>query len=333
MAEQEKTKSGKDAQQSSREPKLSKVAVAAGLCAGLMFVLLLCLCSCSRQAGSGADNAIDVGVMSFNIRTGTADDGENNWSKRRGLAFDVIRDYGADVVGLQEAVRFQKDDIREALPEYAEKGVGRDGATRWQPNCILYRSDRLEVDESDTFWFSDTPEVAGSSHWGNAYIRMCTWARFVEKSSGRTFYVYNLHLDNVSQPSREKSVELLVRRISNRKHNDPVIVTGDFNSGENNPVILYMKGEASLETAGTGESSNADGMVDTFRVLHPDAVDVGTCGGFGGRRNREKIDYIFAQAGTRVLDAQIVHTNDNGRYPSDHFPVTAKVLLDAKVKH
>ena len=190
MAEQEKTKSGKDTQQSSREPKLSKVAVAAAFCAGLMFVLLLCLCSCSRPSGADADNALDVGVMSFNIRVGTANDGENNWSKRRGLAFDVIRDYGADVVGLQEAVRFQIDDIREALPEYDETGVGRDdGTTRGEHCCILYRSDRLEVDESDTFWFSDTPEVPGSSHWGNAYIRICTWARFVEKSSGRAFYV------------------------------------------------------------------------------------------------------------------------------------------------
>ncbi|GAI64347.1 unnamed protein product, partial [marine sediment metagenome] len=32
---------------------------------------------------------------------------------------------------------------------------------------------RFNVDESGTFWFSDTPQVPGSSHWGNACVRIC----------------------------------------------------------------------------------------------------------------------------------------------------------------
>ena len=72
-----------------------------------------------------------------------------------------------DVIGLQEALRFQIDAIREALPVYAEIGVGReDGKTKGEYSGILYRTDRLLLAEAGTFWLSDTPEVPGSMTWG-----------------------------------------------------------------------------------------------------------------------------------------------------------------------
>jgi endonuclease/exonuclease/phosphatase family metal-dependent hydrolase len=188
------------------------------------------------------------------------------------------------------------------------------------------------VDESGTFWFSDTPEVPGSSHWGNACVRICTWARFVEKKSGRAFYVFNLHLDHVSQPSREKSAVLLAQRVHHRKYKDPFVVTGDFNTGENNPVVKYLKCKTSLSGADGRESNNPVPMVDTFRVLHPDAKDVRTAHGFRGNRKGNKIDYVFTPPGVEVLEAQILYDNVDGRYPSDHFPVTARLRLPAAGK-
>src|SRR5688500_8012208 len=67
-------------------------------------------------------------VMSFNIRYGTAKDGDNHWSERREMLFEVIRERDADVVGLQEALAFQIDEIVAAVPGYAVIGVGRDDA-------------------------------------------------------------------------------------------------------------------------------------------------------------------------------------------------------------
>jgi endonuclease/exonuclease/phosphatase family metal-dependent hydrolase len=62
-------------------------------------------------------------------------------------------------------------------------------------------------------------------------------------------------------------------------------------------------------------------------VLHPDAAEVGTFNGFKGDRSGEKIDYVFVPAGVKVLEAKILHNNVDGRYPSDHFPVVARVRL------
>jgi endonuclease/exonuclease/phosphatase family metal-dependent hydrolase len=278
------------------------------------------------------ENDVMLQAMSFNIRYGTAHDGENRWEKRKELVFEVLRQQQPDAAGLQEALRFQIDQIRQALPVYQEIGVGRDdGKEKGEYSVILYRQDRFQAEESGTFWFSDTPEVAGSRHWGNSNVRICSWVRLIEKKSGRAFYIYNLHLDHQSQPSREKSVQLLAQRIRERKHPDPVIVMGDFNAEEDNPAVLYLQGSHAF----AGEAGNPGGnpvpLVDSFRLLHPEVSKAGTFHGFEGRNEGGKIDYIFVSPDVPVQKAEIVSMQKDGRYPSDHFPVTAQIILPGEI--
>ncbi len=251
-------------------------------------------------------------VMSFNIRYGTADDGENHWTRRRDQLFDLIRRHDPDVVGLQEALHAQIEEILAAVPGYAYVGVGRaDGRRDGEYAAILYRTSRLDVRRSDTFWFSDTPAVVASRSWGNRIERICTWAYF-EDRQGAPFYLYNVHLDHQSQPSREKSAALLLRAIADRDPEAPVIVTGDFNAGEQNPATRAMLAV----------------LRDSFRVRHPGAAEVGTFTGFTpGRTTGDKIDYVFVDAGIEVLEADILREARDGRYPSDHFPVVARIRV------
>jgi len=270
-------------------------------------------------------------VMSFNIRYGTAQDGDNQWSARRDMLFDLVRAQNADVIGLQEALDFQIREIAAAAPGYAIVGVGRDDAlAKGEFSAILFRTDRLHVAESGTFWFSDTPEVPASKSWGNNITRICTWARFIDRD-GRGFWHFNLHLDHQSQPSRERSTELLRRRIEARAFpHEPVVVTGDFNVGEGNPALRALVA-APASAAASGQA--AAPLVDTYRVAHPDERVVGTFSGFKfGQVNGEKIDYVLVQPGTEVLSAAIIRTGRNDRYPSDHFPVVARVRLPLEIK-
>jgi endonuclease/exonuclease/phosphatase family metal-dependent hydrolase len=118
--------------------------------------------------------------------------------------------------------------------------------------------------------------------------------------------------DHVSQPAREKSVVLLLDRIARRSPALPVVVTGDFNTGEASPATLTM----TLQ------------LRDSFRIVHPGATEVGTANQFKqGMTGGEKIDYIFVQPGAEVLSADIIRSATDGRYPSDHFPVTARIRL------
>ena len=294
------------------------------MCAFLFWTILPGLCCASA---SGAGN-LELRVMTFNIRYGSANDGENHWKNRKEMVFDVIRNHPSDVVGLQEALRFQMDEIRQAHPVYGEIGVAReDGYEEGEYSSVLYRTDRFGVGESGTFWLSDTPEIAGSNTWGAACVRICSWARLIDTKTGKAFYIYNLHMDHVSQPSREKSAVLLAERIKNRRFKDPFVVTGDFNAGENNPVIQYLKSEISVDGPDGRKVKTSVPMIDTFRVLHPDVKDVRTSHGFRGGKQGNKIDYIFAPPGTKVLEAEILYDNIDGRYPSDHYPVDARFYL------
>jgi endonuclease/exonuclease/phosphatase family metal-dependent hydrolase len=232
------------------------------------------------------------------------------------MLFEVIREASPDLLGLQEALDFQIDEILAAVRGYAVIGVGRDdGAEKGEYSAILFRTERFHVAEAGTFWFSDTPSVPGSKSWGNQITRIASWARLIDRD-GRGLYHFNLHLDHQSQPSRERSTVLLRGRIDTRSVPDPVIVTGDFNVGETNPALATL-------TGGT-----APPFVDTFRVMHPDVKDAGTFSNFKfGFHGTDKIDYILVPPGTGVMSAEIVRFSRNNRYPSDHFPVTARVRL------
>jgi endonuclease/exonuclease/phosphatase family metal-dependent hydrolase len=273
------------------------------------------------QSGcTNTDAPPEINVMSFNIRYGTAQDGDNHWDNRREMVFHIIRQHSPDVIGIQEALRFQLDEIGAEFPEYSELGIGRDGGTEGEYSAILFRRDRFELGASGTFWLSDTPEVP-SITWGNACVRICTWGRFIDEPSGSAFYLYNTHLDHQSQPSREKSVRLISEMIQSRSHRDPIILTGDFNAGEDNPAIEYLKSEREVKGA------TCVPLIDTYREINPDETNVGTFNGFVGSTDRGKIDYIFVGEGSKTLQALIDRTMPGGRCPSDHFPVTARLRL------
>ena len=277
----------------------------------------------ARGAGDANDSGlVDLKMMTFNIRYANPADGVNAWPNRRNLVYQVIRDQNLDTVGLQEALVAQVHDLEAALPEFHRIGVGRDdGVNAGEFSAILYRASRFDVESSGTFWFSDTPEVPGSSSWGNASIRICTWGRFVEHGTGRAFYQFNVHLDNVSEPANEKSVQLLMARVVQRQFpTDPFIVTGDFNSSESQPPVRYMTGAAPIATM-----ANPIPTVDSFRQLYPNATGIGTFHNFVGGTGGDKIDFIFMGPGERAVAAEIIHTQQNGLYPSDHYPVTATI--------
>ena len=277
---------------------------------------------CRTTEGETA-GGLDLQIMTFNIRNGRANDGENDWIRRNLFVSDVIDQYSPDVLGIQEAFRFQLDELTQRLPEYGLVGIGRDSGTAGEYSAILYQKKRFDVSESGTFWLSDTP-AKPSRHWGSACLRICTWAHFTDRASKRSFYVYNTHLDHESQQAREKGVQLIMKYIEERTHQDPFVLTGDFNADEDNPVFENLKGiESSVSPAGTE-------LVDSFRMLHPNKKPAGTFHDFRGGLDGPKIDYILVTPDTRTLEASIVTINRNGCYPSDHFPVTAQLRFEQK---
>ncbi len=252
-----------------------------------------------------------IRALSFNIRYGTANDGAHAWAHRRGHVVTVIRDHAPHLIGFQEALRFQLDALEQRLHRYQEIGVGRDdGKTAGEYAALWVDTLRLGVVASGTFWFSDTPEVPGSKHWGNGITRISTWARLVDRATGDTLRVYNNHWDHQSQPSRERSAALLLERIAaDGSPRDGIVVLGDFNADETNPASRAMV------------SSTRTPLRDTFRAVHPAAKGVGTFNGFRGDSTEGKIDFVLADPRWTVVGAGIDRRRFGLLWPSDHFPV------------
>lgn len=278
-------------------------------------------------AENSAADGMNLKIMSFNIRRGTAADGKNHWVYRRKLVIEVLTRYLPDIVGLQEALDFQMEEISAMLPGYAKIGAGNLGGREGMHNAIFYNEERFDLTEEKTFWFSDTPDIPGSKGWGNSIPRICTWVRLVEKRSGRAFYFYNAHLDHLSLKSRKKSVVYLIRQIRERQFREPFILVGDFNAREKSAPIQYLKGIHLLKTKPKRRVLNPDPLVDTFRVCYPDLRKVVSFHGYHRFIFRLKIDYIFVPPSVRVDDAEIIQLRWKRRYPSDHFPLFAEIHI------
>lgn len=269
---------------------------------------------CLAQEPTGEPG--DLRVMSFNVRYGTADDGDDAWARRRELVAAVIRDFGPDIAGLQEALRFQLDEIGTALSGYGALGVGRDdGREAGEYAAILYRAARFVPLDWGTFWLSDAPETPGSATWGNLIPRVCTWAILEERSSGLEFLVLNAHLDHESAFSRERAVALIATRAKELGEGRNLILMGDFNAPAASPPMAWLRGES--------DASGSPHLRDAFAIAHPDSTDPGTFHGFTGAASGGRIDAILVSDDWTVREAGIVRAGRDGRFPSDHFPVTA----------
>ena len=273
-----------------------------------------------------------IHFMSFNLRCGTADDGLDSWPYRRQMVSDLIRREMPDFLGTQEMQGPQSEFLQKELPKYAVLQKERDAkpTARSEMSGLFYRKDRWTLDPKDqgTFWLSETPEVPGSMGPKAGCPRVVTWGRFFEKDpatkkeTGRSIYVYNTHFDHRSDTARMQAAQLIAERMSKREQPEiPAVMMGDLNANEQSQPICYLLGK-------TTEKQPPLHLVDPFRMLHPAEKTVGTFTGFEfGKLDHAKIDYLFTTPDLKPLEAQILRDAKDGRYPSDHFPITLKVIF------
>lgn len=246
-------------------------------------------------------------VMTYNLRLNTPSDGVNAWPDRKEKVFSLIKKQKPDILGVQEALHNQMTDMTRSLTDYDFVGVGRDdGQTKGEYSAIFFLKSRFSVVASNTFWLSETPEIAGSKSWDAAITRVATWAKFLDRKSRDTIFVINTHFDHIGKVAREKSMDIIKSKISALAGKYAVILTGDFNIEPNEtPYTIATNGETyNLHDAGKGSTL---GTYCTFAVN-------AAC---------KRIDYIFYSVGWQVKNYSVISENDGKYYPSDHLPVMA----------
>jgi endonuclease/exonuclease/phosphatase family metal-dependent hydrolase len=270
-------------------------------------------------AGVPAQEPAEVRVMTFNIRYGTASDGENHWDKRKEFLVETIKAFNPDLLGTQETLSFQRDYLAQQLPDFGVLGVGRDdGKEQGEMMALYYRKNRFTKQGEGHFWLSEMPQTPGSKSWDTSLPRMVTWVKLRDgkREAALPILFLNTHFDHRGPKARLHSAELIRERVTALGEGCSVIVTGDFNSGEGSPPYKALFG---------GEGEKASPVIDCYRAVHRErATNEGTATAFkASATSGSRIDWIGCSRDWQVIAAQIDRTERDGRTPSDHFPVEA----------
>ncbi|NJN27347.1 MAG: endonuclease/exonuclease/phosphatase family protein [Cyclobacteriaceae bacterium] len=259
--------------------------------------------------------AQNLDVLTYNIRYGLANDGENRWDLRKtGLAKQLLF-YEPDVFGVQEALDFQVAFLDSVLQEYDYYGLGReDGHTQGETTTIFFKKAKFRVLEKTTFWLSETPEVV-STGWDAALPRICSAVLLQLRENGRQFWVMNTHFDHVGVEARKNSAKLIVAKMHEiNRQNLPLILMGDFNLEPHSEAIQYLSMQLH------------DSKKNAKRVVF------GPEGTFQGFNLQDpltrRIDYIFTdKTKVEVLKYAVLTDSKNQKFYSDHLPVFVELLI------
>ncbi len=252
-------------------------------------------------------------VMTFNLRFASAQP-PHAWPERRPIMQHLIEHEAPDVIGTQEGLYNQLRDMAADLPAYDWIGLGREGGSRGEFMAVFFRRERFEPVAFDHFWLSATPGVIGSATWGNHYRRMVTWVRLRERATGREFEFWNTHFDHEVEVARQKSAALLRERLAAVAPAVPLLLVGDFNCVAGKSVAYdVLSKETGLTDTWLAAATRVNEGLNTFHNYELPKHD------------GERIDWILARRPAAVGGAAIVTYDEDGRTPSDHFPVVATV--------
>lgn len=270
----------------------------------LFFLLLAFLLGIPAFCAESHPNE-PISIVTWNIQVGADTPLFGNGWTRRKLAFvQALHKVEPDILCVQEALLGQLTYIDQNFPGYKRVGVGRDNGKQDGEYCaIYYHSDKFQVIDSGTFWLSQTPDQP-SFTWDGPYKRICTWARFHDYGDKTDFCVYNSHLP-LKPDAQLSSAKLILHKIAENCPETNLIVAGVFNCGPN---------------SGTWKEFQDSGLVPggnrSEKTYH-----------FGGHPLL-CIDTIFVSKKVSVTEHRILKQPINGRWPSDHFGVYAKVLIE-----
>ena len=250
-------------------------------------------------------------LLSFNIRTQTTYDKEQQFIYRVDFLCDTIRALKADVIGLQEITPLMRGLMVERLPEYVYLGGGREKDRLGESAGIAVRQSRFLIERVSTEMLSPTPDVPGSTYGGDqsGCPRVFVSCDLMPLEGGQAFRFMNIHTDHEGKVARRLEMEQLMRAYEAQQAVRPLptVITGDLNA--------------------TPDASELEPLLADPRFRDVSADLGGTFHDYDRLAEPEKIDYICLTQEWQVEKTSLLHEKRGHLFLSDHDPVIADVSL------
>ena len=265
-------------------------------------------------------------VLTFNVLCSFCDASNYDpWDERLAYIDDIFARHDPDLIGLQElSFAPEVDQMLDLLPGYQALFHYREETNFAYPDAtVLYRSARFELVSHGEYWLSPTPEVPSSTGFAAPQLpRLVQWAELRDTLSRRSLYFASTHVDNNS-PSQELSAPLILERSEPWQEQMAVVVLGDFNSQPTDPAYQIL-------TEGDGAHpplTNAQDLAASWGVEHNQA-------GEPAYDLDNRIDHIFVGPDPAAWTverwaADLYVYGSQDRYPSDHWPIFARLTAPA----
>ena len=252
-----------------------------------------------------------ITMMSCNVRCLTPLDlGKKSWFYRADLLLSDIAAQAPDIIGFQEATRWQYDYLVDVLVGYDSVIDYRDNSIASEGCPIFYNQVLYTLKDKGSFWLSETPEVM-SKDWGAAHYRICSYVILTEKASGKDFVVFNTHLDHVSDEARIKGIGVVLDKIA-QFGGMPAVIMGDFNA---------------LEGSETYQSATEHFLDAQYAAA--ETMEGHTYQNWGNPEKFKRLDYfMISKTGFVAQRYAVVQPVHDGVYASDHCPIVVELVLE-----
>ena len=252
-----------------------------------------------------------ITIVNANIRGFDQDDkGNTHWFVRAPLLVQTLQKAAPDVLAMEEVSKVQYTYLKKSLNGYGCEIMYPDDGAFAGGVALFYNTAKFSLVKTGSFWISETPEQR-SLGWDSDCIRGCVFMVLQQKSDGRSFAVFNTHLDHKGSEARVKGIELIAERMG--EFGDlPCILMGDLNLGGEygrayRTATAYFK-DAKYCTADSDDGTTWHGWEITDYVEIDDY-------------------FMISQTGIDVQQYKILRDSYDGVYPSDHYPIMMKMTL------
>ena len=268
----------------------------------LLLLAVLTLASCSEEKAN-------VRWATFNMRLDTPADSLNNWKYRKERVAQYIQNMKLDVVGTQEVLQNQFNDLSSLLPDFKGVGVARDdGKETGEYSAVFYRKSVFDALDSGTFWLAENPDSVGMMGWDAACVRVATWAKLQHKATGKIVMAVNTHFDHVGKVARRESALLIIRKIKEIVGDRPAVLTGDFNVTDQSEAYNTIVSNEFVLLDAHKVAEKVGGVSYTFHDFDRREME-----------KRSKIDFVFVTPQIKVLQSEVTQEVKEALL-SDHNP-------------